>query len=380
MSSIERRESGTGTSWRVRYRAGGTQHVVTFASETAARRWQTTLEQAGPALALRILEEDHAPDIGTVADYVTRHIDRLTGVTEGTTRSYRSYLAHDMADIGAVPLSLLDRDAVARWVNRLAARGLAGKSIANRHGLLSAAMAGAVADRLIGENPCRGIRLPRTVPAEMCFLTRDEFAALHALLPARYQPLALLLVGTGMRLGEATALTVADVDLAARSARIRQAWKHTGTARRELGPPKTRRSTRTVPLQPQLVAALAPNVADRKPGEFVFLNAAGRPVAESSLWGRVWAPAVRQFAGDVVADGRVVEQGPGKHPRIHDLRHTFASWAIQAGVPLPTIQRTLGHESITTTIDRYGHLARSDFDALAAATAVYLPTTPAVTG
>ncbi|WP_332108264.1 tyrosine-type recombinase/integrase [Mycobacterium branderi] len=46
-------------------------------------------------------------------------------------------------------------------------------------------------------------------------------------------------------------------------------------------------------------------------------------------------------------------------PRIHDLRHTCASWMITAGVPLPVIQRHLGHESIKTTIDLYGHLDRS---------------------
>lgn len=46
-----------------------------------------------------------------------------------------------------------------------------------------------------------------------------------------------------------------------------------------------------------------------------------------------------------------------RRPRIHDLRHTHVSWLIAAGVPLPAIQRRLGHESITTTIDRYGHLA-----------------------
>lgn len=65
-------------------------------------------------------------------------------------------------------------------------------------------------------------------------------------------------------------------------------------------------------------------------------------------------------------------------PRIHDLRHTFASWAIQAGVPLPVIQRQLGHESIQTTVDTYGHLARSDFDPMIAAVSVNLTGVTAV--
>jgi integrase len=52
----------------------------------------------------------------------------------------------------------------------------------------------------------------------------------------------------------------------------------------------------------------------------------------------------------------------GKRPRIHDLRHSYASWLIHGGVPLPVIQQTLGHESITTTIGTYGHLDTRSMD------------------
>lgn len=51
--------------------------------------------------------------------------------------------------------------------------------------------------------------------------------------------------------------------------------------------------------------------------------------------------------------------GLRKSPRVHDLRHTCASWLIQAGRPLPAIQAHLGHENITTTVNVYGHLDRS---------------------
>jgi integrase len=59
---------------------------------------------------------------------------------------------------------------------------------------------------------------------------------------------------------------------------------------------------------------------------------------------KVWTPAVK-------------EADLGKRPTIHSLRHSSASWLIAAGLPLPVIQRRLGHEQISTTIDRYGHLA-----------------------
>jgi integrase len=54
-------------------------------------------------------------------------------------------------------------------------------------------------------------------------------------------------------------------------------------------------------------------------------------------------------------------------PRIHDLRHSHASWLFEAGVDILTVQRRLGHESITTTADRYGHLMPGQQIAAAAA-------------
>lgn len=380
MSSIEYRSSAaTGAeSWRVRYRHGGKNRAVTFVSEQAATNWQTILDALGHDAAMRALDDDASAGARTVAVQVTRHIDHLTGVTEGTKSDYRAMLERDISPvIGSVPLPLLTREQVASWVNGLAARGLSGKSIRNRHSLLSAALTTAQRDGLLGQHPCKGMRMPRTdhERREMVMLTRTEFARLLAGMDERWQPLVVLLVATGIRWGEATALQVGDVDLDAGTARIRQAWKHTDGKGHELGPPKSRRSLRTVTLEPGVAKMLRPLVEARSPGEFVFTNTRGRPVRQNTFHGDVWTPAVRKFAGDtcekVPTKGRprlVWTKGPGKRPRIHDLRHTYASWAIAAGVPITVIQRSMGHESIVTTSDTYGHLQRADYEALAAAT------------
>lgn len=351
--------------WRVRFRDAGRNRAVTFTSEKAARRWKGLLDATSPKHALAML--DSTPDPAaerTVAEHVLAHIEALSGVTDGTKRTYRATVSRDMDGIGALPISGLSREVVERWINDMSLRGLSGKSIANRHGLLSAAMNRAVESHLIAANPCRGIRLPRKddPDAEMIFLSREEYAAIHARMPEHYQPLALFLVGTGMRFGEATALTVGHVDLAQRQARVRQAWKHTGDRQLELGPPKTPKSRRTVALPLPVVEALSPIVADRPRSAWLFTTTRGAVVKHPTFW-KVWTEAAS-----------VIEP----RPRIHDLRHTFASWAIQNKIPLPVLQRALGHESITTTIDTYGHLARADFDALADATAVNLPTARAL--
>jgi integrase len=386
VSSLEtRRSPRTGvTSYRVRYRDGALNRAETFTTPERARAWMALLEIAGPERARAELAAEVALPERTVGQQVAHHIEHLTGVTAGTRSDYRSYLAQDIPpDLADLPLTRLTRDDVARWVNALAARPLASKSIRNRHSLLSAALSSAQRDRLIEGNPCKGMRLPRTDHhrAEMVMLTRAEVTALLAAIPEQYRPLIVMLVATGIRWGEATALMAGDVDLIARSARIRQAWKHTNGKGHELGPPKSSRSLRTVTLEPGVRAVLAPLVAGRPANAFVFTNAQGNPVRQSNFHEQIWTPAVHVLAGDTRVEvrtrasgraGHRWELGDGKRPRVHDLRHTYASWAIAANVPMTAIQRSMGHESITTTIDLYGHLQQAEFEVLARATSPLL--------
>ena len=387
MSSLESRRNTAGeTRWRVRFRHEGKNVAKTFATEEHARKWKALLDAAGPAHALAALDSPAPTRPRTVSQQVAHHIDHLTAVTGGTKARYRraAELSIDEDPIGRIPLHMLDRDAVALWVNRLTATGMAGKTIKNRHSLLSAAMASAVRDGLLPANPARGVRIPRTehMRREMVTLAHEEFAQLLDHIPEGYRPLVILLVATGVRFGEATALTVGDVDLKGKrpSARIRQAWKYTGGNGHEIGPPKSRRSTRTVRIPPDAVPVLEPLVRGRPASAYLITTPTrGVPVRSNHFWEDVWAPAVHAFAGDTKRPEGTWEPGPGKHPRVHDLRHTFASWAIQGGVPLPVIQRQMGHESIQTTVDTYGHLTPADFDPLGAAVApAFRPTPPQI--
>lgn len=386
MSSIEKRDG----SFRVKFRQDGRQRSLTFATEKGAIAWRKQLDALGPAAAIALLNAPQKTSM-RLSDLLHSHIETLTGVTTGTRHSYKGYIEHHMGDIIDLPLSSIDRTVVAGWVNSLAAKGLSGKSIANVHGFLSAALNVAVEDELIAKNPCRGMRLPRTDENadEMVFLTPEEFARLYDLIPAHYQPFVLTLVSTGIRFGEASALTVADLNVANKSLRIRQAWKKSAPGQRDLGAPKTKRGNRTVAVPEQVVEVLAEIAKGKAAKEYLFTNTKGAPLKNNSFWQRVWSPMLHEFAGDTVTQERdqwghvetkVLKEGRGKRPKIHDLRHTFASWAIQNGVPLPVIQRQLGHESITTTVDRYGHIARADFDALARVTGSLLPDRLAIEG
>ena len=363
MSSLHHAPSG---AFVVKYRQAGKQFSRSFPDKKNALKWKAILDAHGVDKALSELAS--TKDTLTLLTHANSYIEHLTGVTNGTKVTYRRYLKNHFTEIGQLELTAITANTVSAWLNDLVAKGLAGKSIANIHAFLSGALETAVRDELIPKNPSKGLRLPKThsVKQEMVFLSHDEFAELLPLIDEFYQPLVISLVGTGMRFGEATALTVADLDFAKRSIRINKAWKMTGGATRELGVPKTERSNRTVAMPSQVHDALKEVVHGKKRTDLVFTNKQGNQLAHN-IFHPIWQKAVAVF-----------EARTGIHPRIHDCRHTFASWCIQANIPLPVIQRSLGHESIQTTINIYGHLSRADFDALAASIGNFLPDTKAI--
>ncbi|MCV7010475.1 tyrosine-type recombinase/integrase [Mycobacterium gordonae] len=349
MASIRQRERKDGSVyWAVLYVLDGKQSSSSFNDHREAVDFQTLANKTSPAKAVEVWATARpAADGFTVASWCNHYVDHLTGVNDGTRTKYRRYIANDIipSKIGALPLTALTHSDVATWLNGLTG---AAKTTANKHGFLAGALNGAVRARHISANPCDGNKLRRDEPNEMVFLTHDEFAILLDAVTEPWRPLVEFLVASGCRWGEASALKPADINLAEGTVAIRRAWRYVSGEGYQLGPPKTRRSERTIDIPALTLAKLDMS------GDWVFTNSGrGRrgdagPVRAHNFNPNVWVPALL----------RAKEAGLTKKPRVHDLRHTNASWLIQAGVPLTVIQRHLGHESIQTTSDRYGHLDR----------------------
>ena len=375
MPFITERTTQAGTSYRVQWRHGGRQHVRTFTTRKHAEQWAARLDVLGHDEALALLDQPPPPpDLPTVARAVEAHIDGLTGITDGTRRRYRQLARnHIVPDLGHLPIDLLTYSRAAAWVNGLERKGLSGKTIRNVHSLLSATVTTAVRDRHVPENVVKGLRLPRSVQDEMVFLTPAEMDHFSELVPEHWQPLVDLLFASGLRFGEATALAVRDLDLTHGTIRVRQAWKATSGMGHQLGPPKSRMARRTIPIPDRVVDDLERLVHGRTADEFVFTNTRGGPVRHASFHGHVWQPVMHEFAGDTRHETGLTgrrrfrwdEGGTGKRPRIHDARHSFASAAIAAGYSLTALQRHMGHETIKTTSDTYGHIVPADRDAFA---------------
>lgn len=356
MAFIRTRQRKDGTStYGVTYRMAGRgsrQSSLTFLDEGTAKRFAALVDAFGPEQALAkadIRDAQRTLSTLTVAEYLDRHIKSLSGVEKKTVSEYERYATRDIGPaLGAIPLSKLTRDDVAGWVNAMRDDGAAGGTIQNKHGFLSGVLKRAVEDGHLAGNPCEGVRLPRTEQKEMVFLTRDEYGLLKAAFSDYYRPLVEFLVASGCRASEALALRPSDVNRAENTVRVTRAWKRAGSGY-ELGPPKTPKSRRTINVPASVLDQLDYD------HEWLFVGSNGGPVRLYSWRANVWYKSLRKAQRD----------GLSKSPRLHDLRHTCASWMIQAGVPLPVIQAHMGHESIKTTVDLYGHLDRSSHVAAA---------------
>lgn len=166
------------------------------------------------------------------------------------------------------------------------------------------------------------------------------------------RPLTEALVLTGMRIGEASALKVHDVILAKGKPYVRISQGavtlsklHGGT---QVGTPKSGRS-RIVPLTPRGVEVLRGTMKGKSGHDLVFTNSQG---------GRVTARAYREVLVRACRKARL------RHVAPHDLRDTYASWAIQAGANIKMLQEALGHASATLTLDTYAKLLPGDMDVL----------------
>lgn len=361
MASIRERRRADGSPYfSVLWRDAdnGKQTSYSLDSKEESERFKRMVESNGNSLTAvqRILEK---VVIGgpTVAENMERHIDMLTRAGPDQIKRYRNAMKNYFGGrLGKLPVSAVGHEDVVLWVKYMQAQKykgklLSAKTIANHHGLLSASMETAIRLRRRADNPCKGVQLPRdgSIKEKMHFMTAAESLAVVQAHPARYQPLMAFLRGSGARFGEATALYGRDFhfDIEQPAVRIEKAWKRDENDRFYIGPPKTKKSRRTVSLSPSLVAILRPAVEAAGPDELVFRTTYGGPIRHSSFY-EFWEAALDSLGYPPAVSG--------ERPRIHDMRHTHASLMLGAGMSPFELSRRLGHESIQTTIDRYSHL------------------------
>lgn len=322
---------------------------VTFTTKTDASAWlaaQQTKISAGT------WEAEHVPrrEVPTVSAYVRQWIEtRTTGSGEPlrpkTRHQYVQLHARHIADdrIGAMTLDAVTAADVRAWWSRLPIDRPTWRAHAYR--LLRAAFNSAVDEELVAATPCRirsggASKREREVrPA-----TLAELEVIMASMPERYRAAVLLAAWCALRFGELTELRRSDIDLKSGVVHVRRAVVHVD-GHDIVGPPKSAAGVRAVAIPPHVLPVLQEHLRGVGAGRAALLFPSERdPQANLAL-----STLARHFERARAAADR-------PDLRWHDLRHTGAVLAAQAGATLAELQGRLGHSSVAAALV-YQHAA-----------------------
>ncbi|MBI4574544.1 MAG: site-specific integrase [candidate division NC10 bacterium] len=271
----------------------------------------------------------------------------------GTLDTYRNILEkHLLPTFGTRSVASITRADVEAWWAGILTGGFSRDRLCNLRAVIKGVFKRAVATGVVQSNPADAVigRLgrPDREVRQAEWLTEPELTKSLAAAKEReprYYPLLLTLASTGIRLGESLGLQVGDVDLGRGRLSIRRSVR-----KGRVGSPKSGKP-RTVDAPPSAVAVLRDWI------DIARAEAAVR--GKEATW---MFPGVKGGTQDgrqvrAALRGCLKAVGILRHFRLHDLRHTYASLAIQRGVPLLIVSRQLGHGSVAITDRVYGHLA-----------------------
>ncbi len=270
-----------------------------------------------------------------------RHL-RTKGRKPSTLEGYRSYLEVHLLDyFGEVPVDRITKTEIERFIEAKLRAGQSVKSVRNYLGLLHTIPDFSHRQGWVTNNPCKLVEKPVApeLDADIRYLDESEInALLRATLDTELgrvdRALYMTAAMTGLRQGELLALRWMDVDWAAQRVRVRQNFVHG-----QFGTPKSKRSTRSVPLADALggeLDRLHKMTAYSADSDLVFAHPhTGKPMERSRLLKRYKATLKRAGVRPV---------------RFHDLRHTFGTRMAATGVAMRTLQEWMGHRDFKTTL------------------------------
>lgn len=329
-----------GSSHRVRYKdSKGGWHSETFHTKTAAKTRQAELR----------LERERGgvtdPRGGKVRFGVfatETFLPTKVDVDEATHGNIEARIRIHLAPFHEMPLRTIQPSDVLRW--QAETKGTrAAETLNAALGTLRQVLALAVRDGLIPRNAAEGVNpLPTGCRKEIHPGTRDQIVGLSSAIVPRFSAAIILDgLGSGLRAGELWALQVPRLNLLKRELRVTESLDDRGSKLVTKEPKNDKH--RTIRLDPATVEVLYEHLAAYPSDGYVFTSTEGGPVRHRNFVRRHFSPAVK--ACDLPAGFR-----------FHDLRHTHASLLIADGWRDDQVKDRLGHGSIRTTIDTYGHL------------------------
>jgi integrase len=338
---------------------------------TTMRRGGYPTRAAATAALTHVLECERAgvwlDDTQTVADFLTTWLAEKSRHLKPTTAAvYHDYIANDLIPaFGAVRLEKLNHLHIARFIDDQLAAGRGPTTVRRLVATLSSALGDAVRQRRLRHNAARYAPLPRpTKPNLPCWTPTDAVTFLRhcAAVDDPLTDLFEILIGTGLRKGEALALHWADVHLDQTVLFVRYTLSNIRNTTPVMTFPKTKSSHAWVGLSARVISAFE-RQADRQAqlgvtSDLVFSQLNGAPLRPEAV--------LHHFH-------RLCAQAGVPRIRVHDLRHLAATLMISSQVPLAMASKTLRHSKLSITVDTYGHLvpyaAQQAVDAIADALA-----------
>jgi integrase len=348
---------GQGLRWRARWiDPDGRERAKSFTRKADA---DNHLTQVGADM-LRGTYLD--PDAGkiTLRRYAQQWLDtRSWDASTRETVEQRVNL-HIVPGLGDKRLDQLARrpSIISGWLAGLTiSAGYASQTLST----LSAILAAAVDDGLIGRNPCRAgsVKPPRVTRRKVVPWTAAQVAAVQSGLPGRYRAMVDAGAGLGLRQGETIGLPLDAVDFLRHTVRVRQQIR---LIRNQLvlAPPKGRRE-RDVPLPESVSLALAAHLAERpaRPVTLPWLEPGGKPRTETLIFTTVRGLAIHRNTFNTDAWRPARETAGLANTRdngMHALRHYYASVLLAGGVDIRALSEYLGHHDPGFTLRIYAHL------------------------
>jgi integrase len=346
LANIQKRPNG---KWRARYRdADGKEHARHFDRKVDAQRW---LDEVTTSVITGQYVDPRAGRV-TFATYAERWTESLI-VGEAAARITDNALrVHLVPVLGVRTMAAIRRNDIQVLFKSLSMQ-LGPGSVRNVHDVLVRLMTAAVEDKVIASSPCRRITLPAMADEEVAPPTFARVEAMVREMPPYLSAAVVALAGSGLRIGELLGLKVSDVDFKAGVIRVERQRLQSGL----IGPPKTGKSRRTVPVGEVVTDALLAHLAARPSKEWLFTMEEGEAL-NYRRWKTEWNCAHKAL--QAAENDAAVREGrkPVELPRMvtHDLRHFFASALIAGGASVKQVQLVLGHASAVITLRTYAHL------------------------
>ncbi len=269
-----------------------------------------------------------------------------SGIRPETLADYRADLRREAIPyFGRMQLAAIEPRDIKAFAALLAERGLRPSSVRNILAPLRALLATAYEDGLIRASPAAGLRLNQRTPdpeqRQSKALTEEELRTFLNALPQEWRLFFEFLTHTGLRIGEAVALTWADLDTTTRRVRVRRRLY-----RGRFDTPKSRYANRAVPLSDNLlerILAHRDNADEQAP---LFPSKIGSHLDQSKVFNRVLKPTARKAGLPWVG--------------FHTFRHTCGTLLFKRGLNAKQVQIWLGHHSPAFTLATYIHLTPDD--------------------